>query len=579
LARPGHKRIGDYLLEVGALSHEQLEEALEVQRRTGERLGRILVKLGHVSEASIAAVIERQLGVPRISLAEYVISDDVIKLVPENLARRYKVIAIEKDDDRLTLAMADPLNVLAIDDMKLATGFEVKPVVAPEDEIARALEQYYGSSEDLDEVVRDLEQYSEGAIEFASYEEEIGVDRLRELVDEAPVVRLVNMVISQAVGERASDIHVEPHASGVRVRYRVDGILREVMDLPRGIHAAIASRFKIMSNMDIAERRVPQDGRVQLKVEGEEIDLRVSTLPTIYGEKVVCRVLFRRGAMVKLEQLGFLEKNLVLWRRALSYPHGIILVTGPTGSGKTQTLYASLNQLNSVEKNIITVEDPVEFRLDGINQVQTNPKAGLTFASGLRSMLRQDPDIIMVGEIRDRDTAQIAVNAALTGHLVLSTLHTNDAPGATVRLVDMGVEPFLVASTLICVLSQRLVRRVCTYCKEEYVPDDEEWGRWVRTTRRLQDEPGLGLPRRLAHGKGCRQCGKTGYRGRTAIHEIMMVTEPIRELVSRNASSDAIAECAREQGMRRLIEDGADKVGMGITTLNEIMRVAAGSEV
>ena len=579
MARPGHKRIGDYLLEVGALSHEQLEEALEVQRRTGERLGRILVKLGHVSEASIAAVIERQLGVPRISLAEYVISDDVIKLVPENLARRYKVIAIEKDDDRLTLAMADPLNVLAIDDIKLATGFEVKPVVAPEDEIARALEQYYGSSEDLDEVVRDLEQYSEGAIEFASYEEEIGVDRLRELVDEAPVVRLVNMVISQAVGERASDIHVEPHASGVRVRYRVDGILREVMDLPRGIHAAIASRFKIMSNMDIAERRVPQDGRVQLKVEGEEIDLRVSTLPTIYGEKVVCRVLFRRGAMVKLEQLGFLEKNLVLWRRALSYPHGIILVTGPTGSGKTQTLYASLNQLNSVEKNIITVEDPVEFRLDGINQVQTNPKAGLTFASGLRSMLRQDPDIIMVGEIRDRDTAQIAVNAALTGHLVLSTLHTNDAPGATVRLVDMGVEPFLVASTLICVLSQRLVRRVCTYCKEEYVPDDEEWGRWVRTTRRLQDEPGLGLPRRLAHGKGCRQCGKTGYRGRTAIHEIMMVTEPIRELVSRNAPSDAIAERAREQGMRRLIEDGADKVGMGITTLNEVMRVAAGSEV
>ena len=579
MARPGHKRIGDYLLEVGALSHEQLEEALEVQRRTGERLGRILVKLGHVSEASIAAVIERQLGVPRISLAEYVISDDVIKLVPENLARRYKVIAIEKDDDRLTLAMADPLNVLAIDDIKLATGFEVKPVVAPEDEIARALEQYYGSSEDLDEVVRDLEQYSEGAIEFASYEEEIGVDRLRELVDEAPVVRLVNMVISQAVGERASDIHVEPHASGVRVRYRVDGILREVMDLPRGIHAAIASRFKIMSNMDIAERRVPQDGRVQLKVEGEEIDLRVSTLPTIYGEKVVCRVLFRRGAMVKLEQLGFLEKNLVLWRRALSYPHGIILVTGPTGSGKTQTLYASLNQLNSVEKNIITVEDPVEFRLDGINQVQANPKAGLTFASGLRSMLRQDPDIIMVGEIRDRDTAQIAVNAALTGHLVLSTLHTNDAPGATVRLVDMGVEPFLVASTLICVLSQRLVRRVCTYCKEEYVPDDEDWGRWVRTTRRLQDEPGLGLPRRLAHGKGCRQCGKTGYRGRTAIHEIMMVTEPIRELVSRNAPSDAIAECAREQGMRRLIEDGADKVGMGITTLNEVMRVAAGSEV
>ncbi|MDD4337707.1 MAG: GspE/PulE family protein, partial [Firmicutes bacterium] len=506
------------------------------------------------------------------------IADDVIKLVPESMARRYKVLAIERRGDKLTLAMADPLNVLAIDDIKLATGFEVEPVVSPEDEIARALEQYYGSSEDISEVVRDLEQYSEDSIEFASYEEEIGVDRLRELVDEAPVVRLVNMIIAQAVGERASDIHVEPQATGVRVRYRVDGILREIMDLPRGSHAAIASRFKIMSNMDIAERRVPQDGRVQLKVEGEEIDLRVSTLPTIYGEKVVCRVLFRRGAMVKLEQLGFLEGNLELWYRALSYPHGVILVTGPTGSGKTQTLYASLNRLNSVEKNIITVEDPVEFRLDGINQVQTNPKAGLTFASGLRSMLRQDPDIIMVGEIRDRDTAQIAVNAALTGHLVLSTLHTNDAPGATVRLVDMGVEPFLVASSLICVLSQRLVRRVCTYCKEEYVPDDEEWGRWVRTTRGIQGEPGLGLPRRLVRGKGCRQCGGMGYRGRTAIHEIMMVTEPIRELVSRNASSDVISDCAREQGMRRLIEDGADKVRLGITTLNEVMRVAAGSE-
>lgn len=579
MTRPGHKRIGDYLLEVGALTEDELEEALEIQRRTGERLGRVLVNSGHVSEGLIATVIERQLGIPRVSLAEYVVADDVIKIVPENMARRYKVLAVERDGNKLTLAMADPLNVLAIDDIKLATGFEVSPVVAPEDEIVRALDQYYGSSEDLDEVVRYLEKYSEDAIRFASYEEEIGVDRLRELVDEAPVVRLVNMIIAQAVGERASDIHVEPHATGVRVRYRVDGILREVMDLPRGSHAAIASRFKIMSNMDIAERRVPQDGRVQLKVEGEEIDLRVSTLPTIYGEKVVCRVLFRRGAMVKLEQLGFLPDNLELWHRALSCPYGIILVTGPTGSGKTQTLYASLNQLNSVEKNIITIEDPVEFRLDGINQVQTNPKAGLTFASGLRSMLRQDPDIIMVGEIRDRDTAEIAVNAALTGHLVLSTLHTNDAPGATVRLVDMGAEPFLVASSLICVLSQRLVRKVCTHCREDYVPDEEEWGRWVRMTRGLSDESGLGLPRRLVRGKGCRQCGNTGYRGRTAIHEIMMVTEPIRELVSGNASSDVVAEVAREQGMRRLIEDGADKVRMGITTLDEVMRVAAGSEV
>jgi hypothetical protein len=317
LTRPGHKRIGDYLLEAGALTEDELEEALEIQRRTGERLGRVLVKLGHVSESSIATVIERQLGIPRVSLAEYVVADDVIKIVPENMARRYKVLAVERDGNKLTLAMADPLNVLAIDDIKLATGFEVSPVVAPEDEIVRALDQYYGSSEDLDEVVRYLEKYSEDAIRFASYEEEIGVDRLRELVDEAPVVRLVNMIIAQAVGERASDIHVEPHATGVRVRYRVDGILREVMDLPRGSHAAIASRFKIMSNMDIAERRVPQDGRVQLKVEGEEIDLRVSTLPTIYGEKVVCRVLFRRGAMVKLE--NEIENSLRLRKPARAH--------------------------------------------------------------------------------------------------------------------------------------------------------------------------------------------------------------------------------------------------------------------
>ncbi len=578
MSRPGHKRLGESLVDSGAITLEQLNDALAVQRRTGERLGRALVKLGYTTDAVIAAVIERQFGVPRISLTEYVVSPDVIALVPEAMARRYKVLPVEVAGNKLRLAMGDPLNVFAIDDVKIAAGLDVEPVVAPEDEVERALDQYYGSAEDIDQVVRDLEEFSDEAIQLAESEEEIGVDRLRELVDEAPVVRLVNMIVSQAVRDRASDIHVEPQAVSVKVRYRIDGMLREAMKIPRGSHAAIASRFKIMASMDIAERRVPQDGRVQLKVEGQEIDLRVSTLPTIHGEKVVCRVLFRRGAQVKLEQLGFLPYNLELWNRALARPHGIILVTGPTGSGKTQTLYASLNQLNSVDKNIITVEDPVEFRLDGINQVQTNVKAGLTFASGLRSMLRQDPDIIMVGEIRDRETAEIAVNAALTGHLVLSTLHTNDAPGATVRLVDMGVEPFLAASSLICVLSQRLVRKVCTKCAEEYVPDDESWGWWTRTTAKLSDRPALGLPRKLVHGKGCRACGDTGYSGRTAIHEIMMVNEPIRELVSRNAPSDEIAITARRQGMKRLIEDGAEKVLAGVTTIDEVLRVSAGEE-
>lgn len=577
MARPGHKRLGECLVDSGAITQAQLDEALEAQRRTGERLGRVLVRLGHITDAAIAKALEQQFGLPSINLLEYVISDEAIRLVPEVMARRYKVIPVEIKGSKLVLAMADPLNVFAIDDVKIASRLDVETVVAPEDQLERALDQYYGAVEDIDEVVKDLAQFDE-AIQLSEEEEEIGVDKLRAIVDEAPVVRLVNMIISQAVREKASDIHVEPQAGAVRVRLRVDGMLREVMKIPRGSHAAIASRFKIMSSMDIAERRVPQDGRVQLKVEGQEVDLRVSTLPTLYGEKVVCRVLFRKGAMVRLEQLGFLPANLELWNRALSRPHGIILVTGPTGSGKTQTLYASLNQLNSVEKNVITVEDPVEFRLEGINQVQTNVKAGLTFASGLRSMLRQDPDIIMVGEIRDGETASIAVNAALTGHLVLSTLHTNDAPGATVRLVDMGVEPFLAASSIICVLSQRLVRRICPNCQEEYVPDDESWGWWVRATAKLSSEPALGLERKLLHGNGCRQCNNTGYRGRTAIHEIMMITEPIRELVTKNAPSDEIALTARAAGMKRLIQDGAEKVRMGITTIDEVLRVAASED-
>lgn len=567
------------MVQIGALTPVQLEEGLEVQRRTGERLGRVLVKLGYITEAHLAGVLEQQLGMKRVSLAEYVVAEDVIKLVPEAMARRYKVLPLEMAGKKLTLAMADPLNVFAIDDIKLTTGLDVNPVIAAEDELTRALDQYYGDSGDLDEVVRDLVTATSDTIEVSEEEEDIGIDRLRELVDEAPVVRLVNMIISQAVRERASDIHVEPQAGSVRVRFRIDGMLREIMRPPRRSHAAIASRFKIMSNMDIAERRVPQDGRVQLKVEGQDIDLRVSTLPTIYGEKVVCRVLFRRGAMVRLEQLGFLPDKLELWYRSLAQPYGIILVTGPTGSGKTQTLYASLNQLNLPEKNIITIEDPVEFRLEGINQVQINPKAGLTFANGLRSMLRQDPDIIMVGEIRDRETAGIAVNAALTGHLVLSTLHTNDAPGAPVRLVDMDVEPFLVASSIICILAQRLVRKICPHCQEEYVPSDETWERWLRITGGMSDQPGLGLPRKLMKGRGCRQCGTTGYSGRTAIHEILMASEKIRLLISSRATSDEIATAARAAGMQRLVEDGAEKVRLGITTIEEVMRVSAGGEV
>lgn len=575
MARRGHKRLGDFLLDEGAITKAQLDEALEVQKRTGERLGRILARIGRITEHEISRALQNQYGVPYINLSEYVIAPEVLALVPEAIARRHKVIPVEvSEGKRLVLAMADPFNVFAIDDVKIVTKHEIDVRVADEDQVDRALEQYYGSTQSIDEVMRDLPQFDD-TLTVGPDEEEIGVDTLRALVDEAPVVRLVNMIVSQAVRDRASDIHVEPQADSVRVRYRIDGMLRETMKVPRRSHAAIASRFKIISNMDIAERRIPQDGRVQLKVEGLEIDLRVSTLPTLYGEKVVCRILRRSGAMLGLDKLGFSPENLEIWNRALARPHGIILVTGPTGSGKTQTLYASLNQLNSVERNIITVEDPVEFRLEGINQVQTNPKAGLTFAAGLRSMLRQDPDIIMVGEIRDGETASIAVNAALTGHLVLSTLHTNDAPGATVRLVDMGVEPFLAASSTICVLSQRLVRRVCRNCMEDYVPDDEMWGWWLRATESLSGDQGLGLERKLVRGKGCRQCGNIGYSGRTAIHEIMVVNEGVRELINNNAPSDEIAVAARAHGMKRLIEDGAVKVRAGITTIDEVLRVAA----
>ncbi len=450
-----HKRmrLGEALVATGVITDDQLKNAMEEQKKTKERIGKVLLSLNLVTEDDIVEILKEQLGLEVFAFKDKIIPTDVLDLVPGSIARKHLVIPIDIVNDKLKLAMADPINVFAIDDVKIITGMNIIPYIAKEEDVRMALNRYYPES-GLEDIIKSI---SDERVSTIAADED--TDMASYVAgDEGPVVRIVNSLISEAYKQGASDIHVEPRQDFVIVRFRVDGILHEQMKLPRNLRYAIASRFKVMSNMDIAEKRVPQDGRIQLVIENEELDLRVSTLPTIYGEKVVCRLLVKKGAKTQLEQLGFLQDNMEQWRYLLEKPYGIILVTGPTGSGKTRTLYSSLNKINDSSLNIITVEDPVEYRLDGINQVQTNARAGLNFANGLRSILRQDPDIIMVGEIRDGETAGIAINAALTGHLVLSTLHTNDSCGAPIRLVDMGVEPFLVSSSILGVLAQRLVR-------------------------------------------------------------------------------------------------------------------------
>ncbi|HHV63078.1 MAG TPA: Flp pilus assembly complex ATPase component TadA [Firmicutes bacterium] len=582
-------RLGELLVELGVIDQGQLNRALEVQRKTGERLGTVLVRLGYARQDDILRVLETQLDIPRVDIDRYVVSPEVIGLVPESLARRHKVFPVELRDGALTLAMADPLDVFAIDDVRIAAGYDIRPVIAAEGQILDAIAKYYGSKESIEDIVKVIEDVEVTAGAFgddADGGDDIATDKLRQMIDEAPVVRLVNTIIAQGIRERASDIHIEPQERNVRIRYRVDGVLRDVLQAPRRLQAAIASRIKIMANIDIAERRMPQDGRVQLRVEGEDVDLRVSTLPTIYGEKVVARVQRTRGSMPTIEELGFSATSARLLRSATSRPYGMILVTGPTGSGKTLTLYALLAELNSVEKNIVTVEDPVEFRLPGINQVQTNPRTGLTFAAGLRAILRQDPDVVMVGEIRDRETADIAIRFALTGHLVLSTLHTNDAASALVRLVEMGIEPFLVASSVSLVAGQRLVRLICPQCKERYDPGREIWERWAEFISPEYAAPGHTAPGDMVpgdaadaifyRGRGCPHCGNTGYYGRTAIEEIMSVNEAIRGLLVRGATAEEIRRAAVASGMKSMAFAGARKVMEGATTPEEVMRVCTG---
>lgn len=557
MARRDAGHLGALLLEEGIVTQEALDRGLELHAETGLPLGRVLLDERLVDERDLVRVLARSIGLDFVDLRETTVDPAASALIPETLARRYAALPIGFDDEGLVVAMADPANVLAIDDIRAITGREVIPKVATRGDVEEAI----GKVASLDTSVTDL---AELAAEDTVETQDLGA--VEAAADEAPVVKLVNMLITRASSDRASDIHIEPTERDLRVRFRIDGVLHEIMRTPRSIANAVVSRLKIMADIDIAERRRPQDGRINLRVGGRQLDLRVSTLPTIYGEKVVMRLLDTSTALLELEDLGFSPHIHQRFAESYSKPYGTILVVGPTGSGKSTTLYATLNVLNKPETNIVTIEDPVEYRLPGINQVQVNKKAGLTFASALRSFLRQDPDIMLVGEIRDSETASIAIESALTGHLVLSTLHTNDAPSSVGRLIEMGVEPFLVGSALDSVLAQRLARRLCDRCKEEYEP-----------TQAALEQAGFDEetppPKSLYRAVGCKACSNTGYRGRIAIHELMLVTEEIERLAVERASTDVLTRAAIDSGMRTLRQDGLEKVAKGVTSLEEILRV------
>jgi type IV pilus assembly protein PilB len=550
------KKLGELLVESGLLSETQLKNALRI-KKPSERLGQVLIKLNYLKEKDIINVLEFQLGIPQYKLSDKILDESIVKRLPETLARRHNAVPVKLKNNILTVAMTDPLNLIAIDDIRLATGYEVEPVIVTEDELANVLQAYFGE----ESTNADLQN-----LEISTPDELPSLQELTDSSSDAPIVRAVNSIIQQAVNMKASDIHLEPMEEAFRVRFRIDGMLKEITRLPKLSSSAIVSRIKIMAEMDIAEKRLPQDGRLQLTVNQSEIDLRCSSIPTIFGEKIVLRILDKTNKIINLKKLGFKSDLLEIYKNLISTSYGMILVTGPTGSGKTTTLYATLKEIDTIEKNIITIEDPVEYILEGINQIGVNPKAGLTFASGLRSILRQDPDIIMVGEIRDQETADIAIRAATTGHLVFSTLHTNDAAGALPRLVDMGAENYLVASALTGVVAQRLVRKICPYCKEEYLlsvdsPEAVFIGQEIKELV-------------LYRGRGCTKCGNTGYIGRMAIHEILRVTGGIRDLIMNKASSEAIRQLAIYEGMVTLKEDGILKAKQGLTTIEEVMRVA-----
>lgn len=543
------KRLGDILVETELITEDQLQHALK-QKSKKQKLGDVLLEQGVITEQQLIEVLEFQLGVPHVSLYRYPIDPKVLEIVSKQEATRHELMPLKQNGDKLVVAMADPMNYFAIDDLRLSTGFQIEVAIATKNDILRAINKYYDFDEDVEELFEDKKTDKEKEATIMN--------------EDSPVVKLVNQILQRGVQQGASDIHIDAHETKVVIRYRIDGVLRTDKTLPKHMQNMIVARVKIMSNLNITEVRVPQDGRIKVALDHHPIDLRVSTLPTVYGEKIVMRILDLGSNIMDLEKLGFNKLNMQRFLKMIKRPTGIVLITGPTGSGKSSTLYASLNTINTPEVNVITVEDPVEYQLEGINQIQVNANVGMTFAAGLRAILRQDPDIVMVGEIRDRETAEISVRASLTGHLVFSTLHTNDSISTINRLIDMGLEPFLVASALSGVLAQRLVRRICPECKTDQDPTLRE--------KQIFAKRGLKVDK-VYKGKGCPTCNMTGYKGRLAIHEILVIDEKIQKMIMNNKSATDIRDYALKMGTIFLIDDGLLKVKQGLTTTEEILRI------
>ena len=563
---------GEFLLNLlinkKLVSNKEIEDICKKQGENNFSIQRIILGAGIMSKKDMMQLLSEEIGVPYIDLEGKTFDPSIVAMLSEEISRKHNLVTIGKKKEKLIVAMANPLDVYTHDEIKIITGYEVEPYLAYSDDIGKVLDSVYGITENLQQMIGEITSLPVTAVEEEV--EDMEITRSVTESHEAPVISLVNLIMLRAIKEGASDIHIEPFGDKhLKVRYRIDGILHDIMSPPKNLHMAIISRVKIMSNLNIAERRLPQDGRIKVQVHGREVNFRVSTIPAVNGESAVLRILDPAQIMLNLKTIGFSDDNLKKYQQLIEKPNGIILVTGPTGSGKSTTLYATLNILNSVEKKIMTIEDPVEYRLDGISQLQAKPKIGLTFAAGLRSFLRQDPDIMLVGEIRDKETAEIAIQSALTGHLVLSTLHTNDAPSSVIRLVDMGIEPFLISSSVIGVLAQRLVRKICPYCKKEMPITD--------AIKAVMDEFKISPDEiRLFHGEGCSHCKHTGYKGRTAVFELMVINEPIRELIYKHATISEIRDAAvKENGMISLKEDGLSKISEGITTMEEVVRATS----
>ena len=553
--------LGDFLLDQKLITDDELRQGLKYQKDSGKLLGRCLIELGIIDERTLIKALSEQMGVQYVSLKKYNVDPEVIQLVPEEFARNHKVLPLFKIDKKLTVGMVNPLDIITIDGLSQLTKMFIEPVVCHEQDIEDTINLHYKGGAGFDDAVKHIGIEDDEPALSAQDE-----SKLRMQAEEGPVIKLVNLILTQAIKDKASDIHIQPREKSISVKYRIDGVLHEIFSPPKSMQLAIASRIKILSNLNIAERRLPQDGRFRLDADGHRVDFRLSTFPTAHGENIVMRLLDSSGGVVGFEKLGMNEKMVEDFRSVIHKPYGIILVTGPTGSGKSTTLYAALNELDSPEENIITLEDPIEYNLDTIRQAQVNAKIGMTFAAGLRAILRQDPDIVMVGEIRDHETAEISIKAALTGHLVLSTLHTNDSAGAITRLIDMGIEPFLVASSVQGVLGQRLVRRVCQYCVQEYEPEK----RYMKAMGGMSGENG---DIQFVRGKGCQRCKNTGYKGRLGIYELLIMNDEIKDAVTKRCTSTEVSKIAKKYDSKTMLEDGLEKVDLGKTTIEEVFKV------